>query len=401
MPHSVDVAVVGAGPAGAAAAITLARAGRRVLLVDRARFPRDKTCGDGLTAAALRLLQSLGLRPESVASWRPVADVVVRSPSGRAVTFPLPRDRGVFAAVATRHDLDAALLDVARRSGAAVADGHAVVGAETTRTGVCLTVDGLGEVRARAAVAADGVWSPVRRFLGRHEDGYRGEWHAFRQYFEGVTGPAAGQMWVLFEPDVLPGYAWSFPLPGGCANVGFGILRQGPVRVPDMKELWPDLLSRPHVRDMLGPDAKPVALHRAWPIPARIDRAVLHSGPVLFAGDAAGAADPMTGEGIAQALFTGIRAAEALCAHDEPGPAYAAAVKRELVADHRMSSALTRVLRHSWGARAAVRAAGANEWTRRHFARWLFEDYPRAVAVTPRRWRRGMFNGAGAYVPPN
>src|SRR5947207_3885318 len=78
-----DVVVVGGGPAGAAAAITLARAGREVVVVDRARFPRDKCCGDGLTAGALRHYEALGLRPDSVASWQQVDDVWVRSPSGR------------------------------------------------------------------------------------------------------------------------------------------------------------------------------------------------------------------------------------------------------------------------------------------------------------------------------
>src|SRR5207248_1807728 len=121
---TADVCVVGGGPAGAAAAITLARAGRGVVVVDRARFPRDKCCGDGLTAGALRQLEDLGLRPELVPSWQRVDDVWVRSPSGRTVRFPLPRGQGVFAAVAERADLDAALLDVARAAGAKVHDGH-------------------------------------------------------------------------------------------------------------------------------------------------------------------------------------------------------------------------------------------------------------------------------------
>src|SRR5258706_13127867 len=97
-----DVAVVGGGPAGAAAAITLARAGRDVVVVDRARFPRDKCCGDGLTAGALRELEHLGLRPEAVASWQTVDDVWVRSPSGRTIDFPLPRGRAVDPAGSRR-----------------------------------------------------------------------------------------------------------------------------------------------------------------------------------------------------------------------------------------------------------------------------------------------------------
>ena len=398
-----DVVVVGGGPAGAAAAVTLARAGRDVVVVDRARFPRDKCCGDGLTVGALRHLEALGLRPDAVSSWQTVDDVWVRSPSGRRARFPMPRGRGVYAAVARRTDLDASLLDVARAAGAKVHDGHALTGARLVEGHVELDVDGLGVLRARYAVGADGMWSPLRKALGADRGGYVGEWHAFRQYFRGV-GPQAADLWVWFEPDLLPGYAWSFPLPGGRANVGFGIQRSSGIPVRHMKELWPELLDRAHVREVLGPTAAAEAPHRAWPIPARIDRATLHWGRALFVGDAAAASDPMTGEGIAQALVTGRLAADAIqrsgpTRPDRTTATYERAVRRELLADHRMSALLGRVLTHRKGARGAVRVAAATDWTRRNFARWLFEDYPRAAVLTPRRWHRRMFTAAGAYAP--
>jgi menaquinone-9 beta-reductase len=169
-----------------------------------------------------------------------------------------------------------------------------------------------------------------------------------------------------------------------------------------MKDLWPELLTRPHVAGVLGPAAEPEAPHKAWPIPARIDTIQLTEGRALFVGDAAAATDPMTGEGIGQALLTGVLAGEAVVAAGPDRPEAAAAryergVRHHLVADHKMSMLLIRALRHRKGARAAVRVAGLTPWTRRNFARWLFEDYPRAVVVTPSRWRPGVFTGPGAF----
>ena len=403
--EQIDVAVIGAGPAGTAAAITLARAGIDVTVFDKATFPRDKTCGDGLTTLALRQLEQLGLDPADVASWIDVSDCFVTSPSGVSIHLPLPpASDGRFAAVTTRLDLDAALVDLARKEGATVVEGAGLTAAREESNAVVLRIGADGaderEVRARWVVAADGMWSPTRRALGLAEPGYRGEWHAFRQYVGNVGERAATELHVMFEADIVPGYFWSFPLPGRRANIGFGIQRGGKVPVGDMGPLWEDLLARPHIRDLLGPDVTPEAPHRAWPIPARVDTAVTSTPRVLFTGDAVAACDVMTGEGIGQALLTGVRAAESIRDRAVIGDVathYHRTVTEELVADHRMSQLLVRALQHRKGARAAIRVAGATPWTRRNFARWLFEDSPRGIAFTPSRWHRGALSGPGAY----
>jgi len=400
-PDASEAVVVGAGPAGTAAAIRLARAGLAVTVVDKARFPRDKCCGDGLTTGALRLLEDLGLDPGAVASWQEVEDVVVRSPSGREITFPMPRGAGTYAAVTRRADLDAALVDLARSAGAKVLDGHACTGVTEHDDGADVEVAEVGTLRADWVVAADGMWSPVRKHLGLDTQGYLGEWHAFRQYFSGVGPRAARELFVWFEPDLLPGYAWSFPLPDGQANVGFGIQRGGKVeRVQDMAGIWRELLDRPHIREVLGDDAVPEGNRKAWPIPANVDGVPLTGQRTLFVGDAATATDPMTGEGIGQALLTGILAADAITSGRPPADVtaqYRRAVERELTPDHKLARFLTRATQHRKGVRIAVRIAGLTPWTRRNFARWLFEDYPRAIVLTPGRWHRGMLSGPGAY----
>ncbi len=396
----VDLVIVGGGPAGSAAAITAARSGLSVLLVDRATFPRDKCCGDGLTALALRLGEGLGLDPLLILGWQTVEDLVIHQPGGRSTRYPLPRGDGLYAAVVPRMQYDAALLDLARSAGADVRDGHGLTGINVDGDVATLEVEGLGTIRATTVVAADGMWSPTRKLLGLASSGYRGEWQAFRQYVADV-GPAAADLHVWFEPDLLPGYAWSFPLPGGRANVGFGVLRGGQVAVGDTGRIWDGLMDRPAIRAVLGDNARPEGRRSAWPIPARVDAAVLDHGPVLFVGDAASASDALTGEGIGQALQTGILAAEAARAGGtaaEVASIYARSVRRDLVADHTMSVALQGMLASPAGARMALWATALVPWTRRNFARWLFEDYPRALLATPRRWKRGSLSAPGAYA---
>ncbi|MBK5221875.1 MAG: geranylgeranyl reductase family protein [Acidimicrobiia bacterium] len=400
----VETVVVGAGPAGVAAALTLHRAGHGVLLVDKATFPRDKTCGDGLTTLALRELDALGLDPAHVGSWTPVHRTLLHSPSGRIVTLPLPDGPGTYAAIARRLDLDAALVALAEAEGVRVEQGVTLTEATSHADRIELDLGRLGVVTARWTVGADGMWSPLRRALGIDGLGYRGEWHAFRQYFRG-TGPEARDLHVWFEPDLVPGYVWSFPLGDGATNVGFGVLRGARLDGKALARLWPQLLERPTIRRVLGADAEPESPHRAWPIPAGIRGATLSRGRALFVGDAARAPDVLTGEGIGQALVTGRLAAATLIGDGRSdmeqtavAARYSAAVHEELSADHRMASILTTVMSNRTRAELAIRTVGLTEWNRRNFGRWLFEDSPRGIALMPRRWHRGALSGPPAFL---
>jgi geranylgeranyl reductase family protein len=399
MGRPLDLLVVGAGPAGVAAAITAVERGLHVVVLDSATFPRDKTCGDGLTAGALHLIERLGLPRAALGcdAYATVHEAMLVSPSGRRVSLPMPAD-GEHAGVVPRLRLDAALVDLARARGVDVREGKAVERLTPVAHGVRVTTADGDEFRAGFVVAADGHFSAVRRAWQANAGPALGEWHAARQYFSGVPDR---RLWVAFEKDLLPGYAWVFPLPRDRANVGFGVLRDGR-KGHELKELWGDLLRRPVLREILGPDAVAEDRVRAWPIPTRYEPAALADGRVLFAGDAAAVVDPMTGEGIAQALETGMLAAGAVA---DLGPAdphavgdqYRRAVARRLGSDLRFASALQRLLARPLAARAAIRAVATNEWTRRNFARWMFEDYPRAALFTPRRWHRHLFTTIGAY----
>ena len=412
-----DVLIVGAGPAGIAAAITLVASGKNVLVIDKAVFPRDKCCGDGLTTGALRILELLGFDSATVKNYQVCNDVFLRSPSGREIQLDLPNKVGAsksasgqFAAIAPRLELANALVQHARSRGVRIVEDCAFKSvAQKNSQELTVTTESQGdfkEITAKFVVAADGMWSPVRKALGVAESGYLGEWHAFRQYASNVTGPAKDRLYVWFEKDLLPGYAWSFPLPDNRVNIGFGILRGSSYSVQEMKSLWVELLSRRHIAEALGASAELEGRHTAWPIPARITQAKLFAQRTLFVGDAVCAADTMTGEGIGQALLTGVLAGEAIISsrnfnEKQICKTYSRKIRQEFFADHRMSFALGKILQSAFMTRGVLRLAGATDWTRRNFVRWMFEDEPRAAVLTPRRWHRKFLKRDGAFVSNN
>ncbi len=435
--------VVGGGPAGCASAITAAHAGLDVVLVDKAQFPRDKTCGDGLTAMALAELADLGVSVAECASQFEPGYAMLRSPAGRLARLPLENK---IAAVVTRAELDFALIEAARSAGVAVLEGVGLEDIGFTDGGLKELGDGGCQARlsnkttiaANHVIAADGVYSSVRKALAQnttHQNPstkYLGEWHAARQYRrvatatrttartaaspKQVSGGGARDLWVWFEPDLLPGYAWSFPLADDIVNFGFCALRptaagneagdeagnKASGTGKQMAQIWRGLAERSHIAEVLS-QSEPCGNQRAWPIPARrIGEMPLTCGPVLFCGDAAAMADPMTGEGIGQALKAGRLAAQAIAAgfsntgfsnagsgSDEYAAIarrYERSVRSAIGADHRLAQMLSSVLAKPAVANLAVRCADTNDWARRKFGRWMFEAYPRALVATPSRW---------------
>lgn len=390
---STDIAVIGAGPGGISAAIVLAQGGKDVTVIDQAQFPREKYCGDGLTASAIKSLDKLGLDPSQVKSWTPINRAILSSPKSSIATLGL--SKGLMA-TATRYDLDSALVNLAKTKGIKVFEGCKFKGVLDPKSSskIILDVENLGQINCNYVIGADGMWSPTRKAFGVFEQqGYLGDWHAFRQYFSNVSQDP-NELWVFFEPEILPGYAWSFPVGEGKANVGFGIKRKSGQRSGEMKKTWNTLLERSGIKQVLGKDAKACSVLRAWPIPTRITTTKLFAkdGKVLFVGDAARAGDAMTGEGIAQALTTGHLAAmsilesekhRSLLAHE----IYYNAVRRYLGTGHSLTMAMSKLLQSPTGADLAVRGAG-KPYISKRFSHWLFEDYPKTLVDIPRLWKQ-------------
>lgn len=403
--YHFDVIIVGAGPSGCAAAIRLLEKGLRVVVLDKHGFPRTKICGDGLTTASLRLLERLQIDPRQLPSWRSIRSTVWRAPSGFTITLPVSND-GERMGSARRDELDLALLQRVTNAGAAVLQNHKLVKLNIDNDGVEAVAENGRALRASYLIAADGAWSTTRKLVQQSSrERYLGDIHAFRQYAENVSGVCRDAVWVSFEKDLLPGYFWSFPSGKRGANIGFGVQRNAGNTMNWMKSKWCDLLERPHIRNALGDSFTIVDTPKAWPIPASLSRATLcdATGHVLFVGDAARAVDPLTGEGIGQAIHTALCAAEAIL---DAGPddrdramrTYTRHIASGLLIDNQFARLLTRVVARPWGAELAIRLANKGPQKGRYAIRWVLEDNPRAGLITPWRWRDRFLSKTGAFI---
>ena len=319
MDSHADVVVVGAGPAGSAAAAWAARAGHDVLVIDAANFPRDKACGDGLTPRAVAELERLGL-----GEW---LDARIRHRGLRMsgfggevdVEWPGPSFPSTGSAVA-RVELDDRIRKVAEESGARMRLGVKAVGAQHDSSSrvTSLTLSDGSQVGCRELIVADGARSPLGRVLGRR-------WHQDTVYGIAARGYLAtarsDDPWLtshleLRSPDgaVLPGYGWIFPLGNGEVNIGVGALstvkRPAELALKPLMSYYTDLR-----REEWGFEGQPRAMSSALlPMGGAVSGVAGRNWMLI--GDAAACVNPLNGEGIDYGLETGRMAAEMLGSGD-------------------------------------------------------------------------------------
>src|SRR4029079_15656663 len=248
MTARADVAVVGAGPGGAAAASRVAKRGLRVVLLDQHAFPRDKVCGDFVGAVALEELADLGLPsfPGYVAT-NVSRTATVFLEGERMLDRPLPQVRSLldYGRVMPRLQLDAWILQAAQAAGARFVDGARVEGFRVEQDGIRIAYQRgrhAESIRASVAIAADGASSVMARVLrAGTPDGTIGI-VALRAYYEGVDGPA-DQADLYFSRDTFPGYCWLFPTGNREANVGIGVATDSiPTSPLRLRELFAERL---------------------------------------------------------------------------------------------------------------------------------------------------------------
>jgi menaquinone-9 beta-reductase len=307
-----DVAVIGAGPAGSAAAHYLARQGFKVALLDKSSFPRDKTCGDGLTPRALNVLDDMGLLPSLMKIGHRVNSVEITAPNGRVVVMPIPREPQFppFSLVIPRKILDAIILEHAVASGAQfIGDTH-VQGIEQDRQGVTIHGEQQGHsvtIQSKIAVMATGANTKLLMNMGL----LNAPPHmmvAARTYFENVEG-LRDHFSMSFQNVPLPGYGWVFPVNEGSANIGIGFsTREGQPSVQSALRLF-----FPVIHEQLK-HAQQIEPIKGYPIRADFATAPTFGDHILLVGEAAGLVNPLTGDGIDYALESGKIAAENLAA---------------------------------------------------------------------------------------
>jgi geranylgeranyl reductase family protein len=375
-----DVCIVGAGPGGVTAALHLANRGIPCTLVDKAFFPRDKVCGDALSGKVVNELRRIdNALPGKLAGSAislPAWGMQLTAPNGQPLDIPfrVGYDPGAEAApgyVARRIDFDNLLVDEARRRPEiTLLEGVPIKTFDFVEGGWSLSdASGATRIRSRLLLVANGAQSAFSRKAAGLD--LRPEHHCagLRAYYRNVTGCHQENFIELhFLKPFLPGYFWIFPLPGGYANVGVGMLSSHVQRGRiNLREAMLHLVAtHPVLKDRFAA-AERVGDIKGYGLPLGSRRRDISGEHYLLVGDAAHLVDPFSGEGISNAMISGRWAAEQAAVALQTGDfsarrlrGYDEAVYRRLGRELQLSYQMQQLLRFPWLFNAVARKAARN-----------------------------------------
>ena len=383
------VTVVGAGPAGCTVALALSRRGIPVLLLDQSTFPRDKVCGDALSGKVVLTLNRID--PALAANLRR-QDFTMEShgveffaPNGKSLKLPFRKEAGTELApgfITRRMDFDNWLFrQAASANGVTV---HTGVRIENFRReeGMWIIGDSTGanEFRTDLLIAADGAQSRFARSVGGIQVEDEHYCAGLRKYYRGVKDlDPKGYIELHFLPDFLPGYFWIFPLKNGAANVGVGLRSDVVSRKRiNLKEKMDRIIREHPVLSRRFADAVPEGPVRGYGLPLGSKRRPISGDGYILLGDAGSLIDPFTGEGIGNAMISGLKAAEvvASCEGDysaERMKAYDEAVYDRLWPELNLSKRMQELVRFPWLFNLVVNKASRSAELRDTIA-CMFED---------------------------
>lgn len=393
-----DVIIVGGGPGGSACAIELSASGLSVLVLEKAVFPRDKICGDALSADVINQLQKLkvNLLPPLVKMQEAMPSYGVRfyAPSGEALDVPF-HDKTSEAApgyIITRKDFDAFLAaEVQKCARVEVLEDMEVEHIHAHKEG--FDVKCREQLfHCRFLVGADGAHSIVKRHLMPEKLDRKHHCAGIRVYYENIAAMHSDQFIELhFYKELIPGYFWIFPLPGNKANVGLGILSDTVSKKKlNLSKLLHELIeSHPNLKSRFR-EARPLESPKGYGLPLGSRKRKLSGNAFLLIGDAAGLIDPFTGEGIGNAIRSGRIAAQWITRSFEQQrfdevflKGYDKEIYDKMWTELRISRQLQNLLKYPWLFNLVVRKAVKNDSVRALLSSMLTEIDLKKELVRP------------------